>query len=769
MKRALQIGQSIPRADAAAKAAGKERYAVDYYGERLLWLGVKRAGIPHGRIRSICVEKAAALTGVETVLTHKDIRGSNRQGVIRKDQPVLAADRVRHAGDAIALVVAENRDTLSRALDLINIDIEPLPAVFNPEMALDPDAPIIHEDHPGGNALLDGVVACGNAAAALETCPIVVEGTFRLGHQEHAYLETEAGWALAGEDGRIEIVASTQTPFRDRNEIAGALGIDMNRIRIRTAYCGGAFGGKDGISIQSLLALAALHCPGRPVKIWLSREESILSSSKRHPAILRYRLGADADGVLKALDARMIFDTGPYDQLGGSVLALAMEHAGGPYRIPDTRVEASAVYTNNPISGAFRGFGATQTAAAMEQMIDRVAEKCGSDPIQIRLANVLTRGDKAPLGSTMTCSNGILECLEALQKDPAWAGRNRWKQEAGAFKSRGVGIAAVMHGMGYGPLIPDTANAKIELTSQGTFRIYSGVVDMGQGNASTCLHIAGDLLNQDLEHLELVIPDTDRTLPSGSSSASRTTYTFGNALIEAARILKDRILSRAADMLMARGAEELFLLPGAARHLPTGQELPLSEAARFMMPEERVVTARYRAPVAVDMPTSDQALRIQGIPHVIFSFAAHLACVEVDRLTGCVEVLKYVAASDCGRILNPQLFHQQMHGGICQGIGYALYEEFQVESGKIRTKDLSTYILPTSLDIPDMKSTTIEPPEPTGPFGMKGAGEIPINAPLPAIANAVADACGVRLEALPLTPERVLEAISRSAGKERTL
>ena len=759
--RTLQIGQSVPREDAFKKVTGEERYAADYYGKDLLWAGVKRAGIPHARIKGIHTEEAALLPGVIKVLTHKDIKGTNRQGVIRKDQPVLADERVRHAGDGLAMVIAEDRETLQKALDLITLDLEPLEAVLDPERAVMKDAPLIHDDNPGGNILLKGLIEKGDPDSALKKCDMTVEMSFRLPHQEHAYLETESGLAILKDDNRIEIIVSTQTPFRDRRETAEAVGIEEGRIRIIAPYCGGAFGGKDGINVQSLLALACLHCPGRPIKMWWSREESFLASCKRHPAVITCRLGASSDGLLQALDTEIVFDTGPYDHLGGAVMALGMEHACGPYRIPDVRISARAVYTNNPIGGAFRGFGVPQVAAAMEQMMDILAKKCGISPIEIRLLNAVAKGDKNPLGTTMTGSTGMLECLETLERDPAWTDREKWKAGAGPFKVRGTGIASAMHGMGYGPLIPDTANAKIELTRDGRFRVYSGVVDMGQGNASTCLQIAGDILNQEMTRMELVLPDTDRTLPSGSASASRTTYTFGNALIDAARILKERILNRISDMMMIKGAEEMALIPGAVRHLPSGKEISLADAARMMTGEERIVTSRFRAPVAGDAPTKDQALRIHGIPHTIFSYGAHLACVEIDELTGRVEVLKYVAVSDCGRIINPQIFQQQIQGGISQGIGYALYEDFIMDKGSILTKDLSTYIIPTALDIPDMKSIAVELPEHTGPFGLKGAGEIAIDAPLPAIANGIADACHVRIERFPLTPERILEALEK--------
>ena len=754
----------MPRADAFKKVTGEEMYAADYYGKDLLWAGVKRAGIPHARIIGIHTEEASLLPGVVKVLTHRDIKGTNRQGVIRKDQPVLADTRVRHAGDAMAMVIAEDRETLQKALALITLDLEPLEALLDPERAVMKDAPLIHDDNPGGNILLQGLIEKGDATSVIKKCDVSAEMSIRLPHQEHAYLETESGWAILRDDNRIELVVSTQTPFRDRRETAEAVGIEEGRIRIIAPYCGGAFGGKDGINVQSLLALASLNCPGRPIKMWWSREESFLASCKRHPAVMTYCLGASSEGLLQALNAEIVYDTGPYDHLGGAVMTLGMEHACGPYRIPNVRISARAVYTNNPIGGAFRGFGVPQVTAAMEQVMDVLAERIGISPMEIRLKNALLKGDKNPLGVTMTTSTGIMECLEAIEKDPSWINREVWKKDAGPFKARGVGIASVMHGMGYGPVIPDSANAKIELTLDGTFLVYSGVVDMGQGNASTYLHIAGDILNQDMDHMGLVLPDTDRTLPSGSASASRTTYTFGNALIGAAGDLRDRILSRICDAIMAKDISEMTLIPGAVRHIPSGRDITLRDAAAFLSKDERIATSRFRAPASVEIPTEDKALMLHGIPHVIFSYGVQLACVEVDRLTGGVDVVNFVSANDCGKIINPQVFQQQMQGGIAQGIGYALYEDFILKNGSIETKDLSTYIIPTALDLPDMTAMTVNLMEDTGPFGLKGAGEIAIDGPLPAVANGVADACGVRLSDYPMTQERVLEALGGYEG-----
>jgi len=401
----------------------------------------------------------------------------------------------------------------------------------------------------------------------------------------------------------------------------------------------------------------------------------------------------------------------------------------------------------------------------MEQTIDMAAEKIGLSPLEVRLRNGVKKEEKNSLGMSLTGSVGLAECLVKVSEHPLWKQREKWKSHAGPFKKRGVGIASVMHGMGYGPIVPDCGNAKIELTEEGKFRIYSGVVDMGQGNATTYLQIAGYLLNQDPSHLELVLPDTARTLPSGSASASRTTYTFGNALIGAAHSLQHRILERAVGLFMAEEIKEIRFMPGRIRHVPTGKEILFSDLSKILDESERVATHSFQAPVAKEFPTEDQTLRLHGIPHTIFSYGAHLACVEVDELTGEVEVKGYLAVSDCGKVINPQIFEQQIQGGIAQGLGYAVCEEFIVKNGNVETKNLATYIIPTSLDLPDLESIAVEIEEPSGPFGLKGAGEIAIDGPLPAVANAVADACGIRSFCSPMTGERVLKALKE---KEET-
>ncbi|MEI8182641.1 MAG: xanthine dehydrogenase family protein molybdopterin-binding subunit [Desulfomonile sp.] len=757
----LSIGARVPRADAYDKVTGKTKFAADYYGENLIWAGVKRAGIAHARLNSVDASRAVKLPGVVGVLTHKDVGGTNRQGVVRRDQPVLVDDKVRHCGDAVALVLAETKEVLDKAIALVTFDVDLLPPVLNAENALKEGSPLVQEENPTGNVLLKGELTIGQGQVAEEQCDLILEASFKTQRQEHAYLETETGWARIDSDGKLKIVCSTQTPFRDRMEVAEALGIDLERVRIVAPYAGGAFGGKDGVTVQTLLGLAALNSEGRPVKMWWDREESFLAGTKRHPAHMYYRLGAKENGELHFLDVRLYLDTGPYDHLGGVVLTLALEHAGGPYRIPHAVLRGWCVYTNNPIGGAFRGFGVTQVTAAMEQMVDQLADRLRMDPLELRHKNAVRRGDKNCAGKTLVGSTGLVDCLEALSKHKLWKQRESWKASAGQFKRRGAGIAALMQASGYGPVVPDYANAKVELTREGNFRVYCGVVDMGQGNAATNLQIAGAILGQESDRIELVQPDTDLTLPSGSASASRCTFTFGNALIGATETLKDRILQRAADLLMAPYKDQVVLVPAGVRNLKTGQEISLSQIAGFLNESERVAIHHFRAPVATDDITSDQDLRLHGLPHTLFSYGVHLALVEVDELTGAVAVEKYVSITDCGKVINPQIYQQQIHGGIAQGLGYALYEDLEVESGVIRTPNYATYLIPTAVDTPEIESIAVDLYEPTGPFGLKGVGEIATNGPLPAIANALADACTIRLGQSPFTAEKIHGALPK--------
>ena len=764
------IGQSAPRADALTKVTGEERYATDYYQENHLWAGIKRAAYPHARITSIDISQAKGMVGVGVVLTSKDVQGSNRLGIFEKDQPILADGIVRHYGEAVALVTAETKEILKQALAAIVVEYEPLAAVFDPQAAMSKESVILHPGRVDGNVLLSDEISCGRGAEALADCEFTAEVSIEVNWQDHAFLETEAGVAWLEADGTIAMIASTQTPFRDRLELAEALKIPPTKFRVMAPYLGGAFGGKDGITVQGFLALAALHAGGRAVKMWYEREEHFLAGTKRHPAIMKYKLGCDQQGMLQALDCSILMDTGAYSAMGGEVLELAMEHAGGPYCIPHTRIKGAVVYTNNPIASAFRGFGVPQVAAGIEQAVDELAKTAGFDLLQFRLKNAVRRGSITPTGVLLTQTVGLSECLKKVADHRLWREREAWQNSAPAFKRRGVGLAACFHAVGFGPVIPDYANAKLELAVDGHIRVFAGVSDMGQGNAATYMQIVGHILFQGYDNMEIVLPDTARTLPSCSSAASRTTFTYGNAITGAANILKERILARALllfsfQLLEQLNVQDLMLLPGRIVHQPSGREVPLQLIAGFMDESERIATYSYTCPVNKQVLPTGKKLRHHGYPHRVFSYAVQLVRLQVDTLTGEIEVCDLLNCIEAGCVLNPQVFEQQIQGGAAQGIGYALFEDFALKEGKIRTNDFSTYILPTAMDIPNMETVVVPLAEDDGPYGMKGAGEISIDGILSAIANGVAAIIGTRITQGTLTGEKILLAL-RQAGKE---
>ncbi|WP_243438685.1 xanthine dehydrogenase family protein molybdopterin-binding subunit [Fundidesulfovibrio soli] len=741
-----------------SKAVGAERFSTDIAPPGCLWAGARRAGVPHARVVAVHTREARALPGVVAVLTGADVPGANLQGIVHKDQPVLVTDTVRHAGDAVALVLAESREALAGALSLIRTELVPLPGVFDPEQALAPGAPLVHSGREGGNLLAHALVEKGDAPSAFAGCDVVVEGRFETPMQEHAFLEPPNGTARMTRDGGIEMTASTQAPFRDRFEIGHALGLNPMRVRVRAPYLGGGFGGKDGATVQCLLALAALHGGGRWVKMCWSRGETFLAGYKRHAARVRVRLGASRQGTLQALDCAMLFDSGPYAHLAVEIMALAMEHAGGPYLIPHTRIEGSCAYTNNPVGGAFRGFGVAQASFAVERAMDSLAQRLGMDPAELRLKNALRPGDLNCAGVPMESPAGAAECLEAVMAHPAWKERDAWKAQAPACKRRGVGIAASFNAMGYGRGLPDAAAAKLELTKGGTFRVFNSVPDMGQGNAAAFALMAAEALNQETAAIEVVQPDTRLCLPAGSSSASRTTYTFGNALLKACGAMREKLKARAALFLLADEPDRLAIRPGAVVDEATGRSVSLSQIGSMLQRDDRICIDQFVMPVVENPPDTGKEFRL-GFPHRMYSHGACVCAVEADELTGQVELVRCVTAVECGRVFDSLGVERQVQGAAAQGAGFALLEDLHVEEGLIRADGLDRYLIPTALDLPPLECVSVEGDEPTGPHGLKGMGEVGVHGPAPAVAQALEDAVGLVARRLPVNPQEVLEAM----------
>ena len=767
MDESLKVGRSTPRFDAPGKVAGTEKYAADYYPKNFLVAGLVRSPHAHAKILDIDISEAKALKGVTAVLTHFDVKGSNRLGIVVKDQPILAKDIVRFIGDAVALVLADNCSVLEEAIAKIQVSYEILPGIFHPRDAISNDALKIHEEWKNGNILLDGKIEVGNVKNTLAFCAHKTAIELKLGCQEHACLETEVGVAMLDTDGNLVITASTQSPFRDKSELACALNLSPERIHIIAPHIGGAFGRKDGITVQGYLALGALNSGGRPVRMQFSREESTVTGTKRHAAEVQIELGCDEKGRLSALHCNILMDTGAYASFGGEVLTLALEHAGGPYSIPNVTIEGKVVYTNNVPAGAFRGFGVPQVTACLEQAIDELAKTVKIDPLEFRLLNAVRQGEKNSAGVHMTQSVGLTECLEAIADSPEWKERHVWLNSAAPFTRRGVGLVAVHHAQGFGPLVPDTATAKIELGEDGCFIIYAGVADMGQGNTTTYLQMAGDILRQGFDRLKLVLPDTQKTLSSCSSSSSRTTFTFGNAIIGAAKLLAERILNRACLMLPFQSPprinkEELRLLPGRVQHIPSGCEFSLKSLASRMEKSERVSLYSYTCPTNVQDTSFVKNLALHGYPHRVYSFCVQLVRLHVDTCSGEITIDDILSCIDAGCVINPKLLEQQIEGAIAQGIGYTLCEKLVLEKGEVLSKDFSTYLIPTALDMPELRTIMLSIEEKDGPFGMKGAGEIGLAGILPAVGNALHGITGRRLLKNPIDRGQVIEVLKLS-------
>ncbi len=741
------VGKSIPRVDAKIKVTGAHKYPSDYYEDGTLILGLVRSELPHAIIKNINMDEALKIEGVEAIFTAKDIGGTNRYGVVHKDQEVLVEKKVRYIGDPICLVAARNKKILKEAIDKIKIEYDPLPAVFDPFEALKPDAPKIHDK---GNLLQHTHIEKGDIKKGEEESDIIVEGQYEVPFIDHMPMETEAGFAKM-EGDKVVIWVGTQTPFRDRAELSYTFGIPEEKIRVIAPFFGGGFGRKDGLTLQPYLLLAALKLK-KPVKMYYDREESVQSSYHRHKAILRYKTGAKRDGMLTFVKAELYFDTGAYASFGGEVMSLGVEHYAGPYFVPNGMVDGYAVYTNNIIGGAMRGFGVPQVTFAFETQMDRIAEELDMDPWEIRYKNAIKRGDSTGVGNTLIYSTGIRESLKLIKESSIWKSKDKLLKTDSPFKKRGIGFACSYQGGGLGVGIPDFAEAKIELLPDGRYRVYGGISDMGQGNISTYVQVAADELSAPIEQFEYTFPDTDRTLDSGPSSASRTTYIYTKALIGAIKILKNNILRKAKEILNTGDLN----LSGDRVYSPE-RSISLSDIYNYLEERERIVTSY------IDMPLSKDRRDIgYGLPHIVYSFSTHLALIEVDTLTGELKVIGYASATDVGKILNRKVLEGQVEGGVAQGIGAALTEEVILKEGRALTSNFTTYNVPGPRDLPDIETLFVDTHEPTHPYGMKGAGEINVDAPPAAIGNALFNACGIRIKSTPFTLVKILKELEKN-------
>jgi CO/xanthine dehydrogenase Mo-binding subunit len=731
----------VVRIDARAKLTGAHRFPTDYAESGMLWVRLARSPLPHATIRRIDPQPARAVVGVVAVLLAADLPAATHYGLFVADQPILCSDRVRRVGDPTALVIADSADAARAGVDALVVDYEPLPPVTDSAAALAAGAPLLHE---GGNVCAEISLGAPHheVAAALANCAVVHTTTYTTPRQEHAFLEVEGGAAWM-EDGRIVVAAGGQNPLLDRAQVAAALGVATTDVRVINPPSGGAFGGKEDASVQIPLALAVQHT-GRPCRYAYDRAESLIAGYKRHPFEVTYRSGADLEGRIRVLDVRFVADAGAYTALSPAVIALAAEHAAGGYDIPLVSVAGKAVFTNNGISSAFRGFGNPQMLAGLEQHIDLIAARTGIDSLEVRRRN-LASGRSAGVGGLLRVDPGsaraVIDAAAGWQPlpepDPLGPG---WK--------RGTGLAMVTQGYGLGIGVEPGATAVARLTDSGGVEVEVSSPDMGTGVHTAYAIITGEALGVPAGLVTVRSGDSLAT-DTGSSNASRSLFIVGNAVYDAAAQLRERVREAAAKML-GLPAGEVVITDGGL--VADGSTVSLEEVAA------------YAGRITVEgtfQPGTDAASPQPGLPHYGYAAGVVEVRLDVDTYTGAVRLGSIRAVIDPGRAINPAAIRSQVEGAIAQGIGFALHEDATYHDGVPGNTRLANYIIPTALDVPtgSLEVTIVETSTDTNPMGVRGIAELGLAPMAPAIANAIAAATGMRFDKFPIRGEDILNAL----------
>ncbi len=711
------IGTSHKRHDALGKVTGSAMYAADLFTPGMLRLKTVFAHRASARILAIDSSAALAVPGVVAVLTAADVP-YNRYGLIDSDQPVLCDDVVRHYGDRVALVVAESNEAAAAGAKLVRVDYEDLPMVRDAHAAIAPGAPRVHADKD--NVLLHQKIRHGDVARGFAEADVIVEGTFTTQWQEHAYLQPDAGLAYFDDAGRIVIETVGQWLHEDRRQIAEILRLPEDQVVIKYAKIGGAFGGREDLSVQALVAVATFALR-RPTAIKWSREESIIGHNKRHPYHITAKWGAKRDGTITAVETTLLADGGAYASTSVEVLKGAISFGSGSYEFPNVSIDGIVTYTNNVPCGAFRGFGAPQAQFAAESMMTRLAEKLGIDPMELRRRHLYREGSINPSGTVMPKGVSAVPVLERCIEEAA-ARIGPALTDIQSARKRGVGIASGIKNVGYSFGYPEQATATVELVVLDGVRgarVRAGVADVGQGAHLALRQIAAETLSLPLEAITMITDSSAEAPNTGSVSASRMTLMGGRAVKDACEL--------------------------ALRNLAT-EGIPSA-------------TVQFRPPATTELDELGQ-----GTPHYCYGYVAQAVEVEVDTATGVVHVLKAISVNDVGRAINKQQVEAQIEGCVAQAIGYALTEDFRIRDGRILTPNFTTYLLPTALDVPlEIYPVIMETADPIGPYGARGMSEMPLVPFAAAVAIAIHDATGAWVSDLPFTPERVLAAIAATA------
>ncbi len=735
MSKLRVVGKSELRIEGKDKLDGTALFPQDIKMDNMVFGATLRSTIPHGYFK-LNTDSALKAKGVLKILTASDVLGKNEHGVLFQDHQVFMDKKVKKIGDPLALVVAETEKQAIEAMKLIEVSYEALPAVFDPVEAMRADAPKVHDNDT--NLIANLKLKKGNVD--FSDCTHTVEFEFEVPMVDHAFLQPESAIGYM-DSGRVVVICSTQYPHWDRHELSEALGIGEERIQVINAAVGGAFGGREDITSQIHVAMAAISL-NRPVKVTYSREESFLAHSKRHPMQMKMKLGSDAAGKLIAMDSVIYADSGAYASWAPNILRKAMVHSTGPYEIPNVTVDAYSVYTNNPFTGAMRGFGATQVAVGYEQLMDELAIKVGITPIEIREKNILRVGSKLGTSQVMYNSIPLDKCLEVVKKELDIIKKKPMKKEL----LTGFGVACSLYGTGYGNGFPDVSNNNVLINELGEIEIYSGFTEVGQGAKTIMAQIAGEVFNTSSANIKVSCEDTDITPDSGTAAASRQTYNTGNAVRKSCIKLRDFILDKAKEVMGLNNSIGLDIKNNIV-YMKTLPDKQVSFIELYKMFGDKLATSDSFTAQTTSLDEFGQ-----GAPYWPYGFNSLGVKVEVDPKTGRIDVVDGIFAQDVGRAINPRFIEGQMDGGFMMGLGYALYEDINLQFGEMKNRKFSSYILPTAKDMPTLKKVIIEDPEETGPFGAKGIGESVTIPAAPAILNAIYDATGIRFTKLPVTP-----------------
>ena len=722
------IGKSLPRVDARGKVTGETHYSGDLSLPDMLHMKLLFSDRPHARVLSVDTSSAEAAPGVVAVYTAKDVP-VNEYGLQWQDQPVLCGpgsskpgtDVVRFVGDQVAAAVARTEMEAAAAVKLIQVEYEDLPVVTDPLQAMKPGAPRVHEQIGDSNICVHYRIRKGNVEAGFAQADVIVEAEYRTPVQEHAYLQPEAGLAYIDEEGRITVACGGQWTHEDRHQVAHALGMSDEEIRVVYPAIGGAFGGREDMSVQIVLALAVWRLR-KPVKIVWTRHESMVGHGKRHASIIRAKWGATKDGKVVAIENELISDGGAYMYTSNKVLGNSTITSSGPYNIPNIKTDVYGVYTNNVPGAAFRGFGAPQALFMAEMQMNKLAEKLGMDPVEFRLKNALKDGDPMSVGTPSPSPVTVIQCIEAARDRVGWKNEGQIQESLPAHIKRGIGFAAGFKNIGFSFGYQENCWAKVEIHGNGEIErvvLHHAGAEVGQGTHTVMVQMAAEAVGVPFEKVQLLASDSATMQNSGSVSASRMTFMSGNAI---------------------RGAAEAALKKWQAEERPAIAEF------------------KYLAPRTTQFDKETG----YSTPNFAYAFVAQAAEVEVDIETGHVRVLRFVSADDVGQAINPALVEGQVEGAIVQAQGYAVMEDWKTKDGYVLTDQLSTYLIPTIWDIPEKVETVmVEVPDPNGPWGARGLGELPFLPVAPAIGAAIHDATGVWVDEFPFTPERVLRALGK--------